>query len=146
MWFLREWMQAKGIRKQSDMMKLTGWSKATMSQLYNGKQDFSPKILREAAEALHQALEELGLPYGIAAYQRDVATRLAPPELKAVHPLGKSPVLQDGDPAYWYHHTGAGYLAMGERFYLSFKSLVQPGSVPLYTRRPRRISKAGCRM
>lgn len=42
------------------------------------------------------ALEELGLDYEIAPYQRDAATRLAPPELKAVHPLGKSPVLDDG--------------------------------------------------
>jgi glutathione S-transferase len=41
-------------------------------------------------------LEELGLPYEIKAYQRDAVTRLAPPELKAVHPLGKSPVLSDG--------------------------------------------------
>jgi len=42
-------------------------------------------------------LEELALPYEIRAYQRDAVTRLAPPELKAVHPLGKSPVLQDGE-------------------------------------------------
>ncbi len=41
-------------------------------------------------------LEELGLPYEIKHYRRDAATRLAPPELKAVHPLGKSPVLSDG--------------------------------------------------
>ena len=40
-------------------------------------------------------LEELGLPYEIVRYQRDATTRLAPPELKAVHPLGKSPVLTD---------------------------------------------------
>ena len=40
-------------------------------------------------------LEELGTPYEIARYQR-LATRLAPPELKAVHPLGKSPVITDG--------------------------------------------------
>jgi len=40
-------------------------------------------------------LEELGLPYEIRHYQRDAATRLAPPELQAVHPLGKSPVLTD---------------------------------------------------
>lgn len=38
-------------------------------------------------------LEELELPYEIKFYQRDPVTRLAPPELKAVHPLGKSPVL-----------------------------------------------------
>ncbi|MEO7026224.1 MAG: glutathione S-transferase [Caulobacteraceae bacterium] len=42
-------------------------------------------------------LEELGTPYEIRFYQRDSATSLAPPELKAVHPLGKSPVITDGD-------------------------------------------------
>lgn len=41
-------------------------------------------------------LEELGLPYEIKHYQRDAQTRLAPPELKAIHPLGKSPVITDG--------------------------------------------------
>ncbi|MCY1033970.1 glutathione S-transferase [Corallococcus sp. BB11-1] len=40
-------------------------------------------------------LEELGLDYEIVRYQRDPKTRLAPPELKAVHPLGKSPVVED---------------------------------------------------
>jgi len=40
-------------------------------------------------------LEELKLPYEIQKYQRDAKTRLAPPELKAVHPLGKSPVIVD---------------------------------------------------
>ena len=40
-------------------------------------------------------LEELGTPYDIKFYQRDATTRLAPPELKAVHPLGKSPVISD---------------------------------------------------
>jgi glutathione S-transferase len=42
-------------------------------------------------------LEELGTPYEMKRYQRDVTTRLAPLELKAVHPLGKSPVITDGD-------------------------------------------------
>ena len=41
-------------------------------------------------------LEELGVPYEIKPYQRDSQTRLAPPELKQVHPLGKSPVITDG--------------------------------------------------
>ena len=41
-------------------------------------------------------LEELGVPYELRRYQRDPATRLAPPELKKIHPLGKSPVLTDG--------------------------------------------------
>ena len=40
-------------------------------------------------------LEELGVPYEIKPYQRDAMTRLAPPELKKVHPLGKSPVVTD---------------------------------------------------
>lgn len=40
--------------------------------------------------------EELGLDYEIIPYQRDAVTNLAPPELKAVHPLGKSPVIEDG--------------------------------------------------
>jgi len=42
-------------------------------------------------------LEELGLDYEIKRYQRDKVTSLAPPELRAVHPLGKSPVITDGD-------------------------------------------------
>ncbi|MGE0312834.1 MAG: glutathione S-transferase [Lautropia sp.] len=42
-------------------------------------------------------LEELGLPYRIEAYRRDPATMLAPTALLAVHPLGKSPVLTDGE-------------------------------------------------
>ena len=42
-------------------------------------------------------LEELGIPYEVKRYQRDAQTRLAPPELKAIHPLGKSPVVTDGD-------------------------------------------------
>ncbi len=40
-------------------------------------------------------LEELGLSYEIKQYRRNAETRLAPPELKAVHPLGKSPVITD---------------------------------------------------
>ncbi|MCJ0763239.1 glutathione S-transferase [Variovorax terrae] len=42
-------------------------------------------------------LEELGLPYEIQRYQRDPQTMLAPPSLRAVHPLGKSPVITDGE-------------------------------------------------
>lgn len=42
-------------------------------------------------------LEELGLDYEIRHYARDSKTMLAPPELKQVHPLGKSPVITDGD-------------------------------------------------
>ena len=42
-------------------------------------------------------LEELGLDYEIKRYERNAKTMLAPPELLAVHPLGKSPVITDGD-------------------------------------------------
>lgn len=42
-------------------------------------------------------LEEIGAPYEIKYYDRDATTNLAPPELVAVHPLGKSPVISDGD-------------------------------------------------
>jgi glutathione S-transferase len=64
-------------------------------------------------------LEELGVPYDIKHYARDATTRLAPPELKAVHALGKSPVLQDGGTTiiesgaivdYLIRHYGAGRL------------------------------------
>lgn len=50
-------------------------------------------------------LEELGLPYEIKQYQRDKKTNLAPPELKKVHPLGKSPVVEDN--GRMYAETGA---------------------------------------
>jgi glutathione S-transferase len=42
-------------------------------------------------------LEELGVAYEVKRYERDAKTMLAPPELLAVHPLGKSPVIMDGD-------------------------------------------------
>lgn len=42
-------------------------------------------------------LEELGEPYEIRLYKRDPKTMRAPAELRAVHPLGKSPVVTDGD-------------------------------------------------
>jgi len=42
-------------------------------------------------------LEELGIDYEIINYQRDPVTRQAPASLKAVHPLGKSPVITDED-------------------------------------------------
>lgn len=42
-------------------------------------------------------LEEMGVDYEVKRYERDAKTRLAPPELRAIHPLGKSPVIQHGD-------------------------------------------------
>jgi glutathione S-transferase len=42
-------------------------------------------------------LEELGLVYEVRRYERDAQTMLAPPALRAVHPLGKSPIITDGE-------------------------------------------------
>jgi glutathione S-transferase len=53
-------------------------------------------------------LEELGLPYEVKRYERTKKTMLAPPELKRVHPLGKSPVIEDtGDSGRVVVETGA---------------------------------------
>ena len=65
-------------------------------------------------------LEELDVDYEILNYQRDSQTNLAPPELEAVHPLGKSPVITDGGNTliesgaiidYVVRHYGEGRLA-----------------------------------
>lgn len=50
-------------------------------------------------------LEELGLDYEVRRYSRDAKTMLAPPELARIHPLGKSPVIEDG--AHILAETGA---------------------------------------
>lgn len=41
--------------------------------------------------------EELGIPYALKRYTRDAVTRLSPPELKAMHPLGAAPLIEDGE-------------------------------------------------
>lgn len=41
--------------------------------------------------------EELGIPYALRLYIRDPVTRLAPPELRALHSTGTAPVMTDGD-------------------------------------------------
>lgn len=57
------------------------------------------------SERILWLLEELGVPYEVKRYARDATTRLAPPELEAIHPLGKSPVITDGDRVV--HESGA---------------------------------------
>jgi glutathione S-transferase len=52
-------------------------------------------------------LEELGLPYEIKRYERDPKSMLAPPELKRIHPLGKSPLIEDKDEGRVIAETGA---------------------------------------
>ena len=65
-------------------------------------------------------LEELGVEYDVRNYQRDSETNLAPPELLEIHPLGKSPVITDGQFTiiesgaiidYIVRHYGEGRLA-----------------------------------
>lgn len=69
-WYLREWMDMLGV-KQRDMIEKAGWSKATASQLYNGIQDYSPKVVNEAAQALNVAPFELLMrPEQAMAYRR----------------------------------------------------------------------------
>lgn len=64
-WYLREWMAERIGNKrgaQAEMMRRTGWSKATMSQLYNDQQDLNSDYLRQAAEALGVETYELLMP------------------------------------------------------------------------------------
>ena len=49
--------------------------------------------------------EELGVDYKLVPYKRDATTNLAPPELKAIHPLGKAPVIRDDGEVI--HESGA---------------------------------------
>jgi glutathione S-transferase len=65
--------------------------------------------------------EELGVPYTLRHYTRDPVTRLAPPELKALHPLGGAPVIEDGElllaesgaiVEYIIHKHGHGHLKL----------------------------------
>ncbi|MDX2276408.1 MAG: glutathione S-transferase family protein [Hyphomonadaceae bacterium] len=57
-------------------------------------------LLMSRSSRILWLLEELGLPYEVKRYPRDPATQLAPPELKAVHPLGKSPVIERDGKVY----------------------------------------------
>ena len=66
--------------------------------------------------------EELGLAYDLKCYKRDTDTMLAPPEYKALHPLGAAPVITDGDfvlaesgsiVEYIIAKHGSGRLALG---------------------------------
>jgi len=52
---------------------------------------------KSQSERIVWLCEELGIPYDLKVYDRDAVTRLAPPEYKALHPLGAAPVIQDGD-------------------------------------------------
>ncbi|QEA12056.1 glutathione S-transferase family protein [Comamonas flocculans] len=75
-------------------------------------------------------LEELGQPYEIVRYQRDPKTLLAPPELRRIHPLGKSPVVQiDGETLA---ESGAIIETLVERF--GAQQLAPPRGTPDFAR------------
>ncbi len=102
-------------------------------------------------------LEELGVPYQIERYERDRKTMLAPPALKKVHPLGKSPVVTDGQATlaesgaiieYLVERYGEGKLSpepgtpafLRYRYWLHYAegSLMPPLLMKLGARSPRR--------
>jgi glutathione S-transferase len=76
-------------------------------------------------------LEELGLEYKLVKHQRDPQTNLSPPSLKAVHPLGKAPVLRDGELLLIESGAIIEYVA---RRYGQGKLLAPPESSPLWPR------------
>lgn len=71
-------------------------------------------------------LEELGLDYTVVRYQRDPKTMLAPPELKKVHPLGKSPVVVDGE--HVLAESGAVLEYLVERYDAARRFAPSPGT------------------
>jgi glutathione S-transferase len=71
--------------------KADGLTMARMITLHHLENSRSQRVL--------WLLEELGVPYTVKFYKRDPKTMLAPPELRKVHPLGKSPVITDGKTA-----------------------------------------------
>ena len=75
-------------------------------------------------------LEELGTEYEIKRYERDPKTMLAPASLRAVHPLGKSPVITDGDMTL--AESGAILEYLVERY--GQGRLVPPAGTPAYLR------------
>ncbi|HYC65774.1 MAG TPA: glutathione S-transferase, partial [Reyranellaceae bacterium] len=52
---------------------------------------------KSQSERIPWLCEELGIPYELKVYDRDKVSRLAPPEYKALHPIGAAPVIDDGD-------------------------------------------------
>ncbi len=77
---------------------------------------------RSQSERIVWLCEELGIDYALKSYDRDPVTKLAPPEYKALHPMGIAPVIEDGDlllaesgaiVEYLIVRHGGGRLALG---------------------------------
>lgn len=65
--------------------------------LYRGGTMIVHHLGKSQSERIVWLCEELGIPYDLKVYDRDSVTRLAPPEYKALHPIGTAPVITDGD-------------------------------------------------
>lgn len=72
-------------------------------------------------------LEELIIPYRVVRYERDASTMLAPPALRAIHPLGKSPILVDGE--HTLAESGAVLEYLSDRY--DSERLLSPTPVPV---------------
>ena len=83
------WASGSGFLWLTPQSALSAIKTCTMSLIVH-------HLNNSRSQRLLWMLEELELPYEIRFYERDKRTMLAPPELKQVHPLGKSPVLEDG--------------------------------------------------
>jgi glutathione S-transferase len=98
-------------------------------------------------------LEELALPYEIVHYERDAVTQMGPPALKALHPLGKSPVLDDdgalltesgaitayalaryGNGQLAPDPAGADFMAFTEYLYFAVSAGMNPIMIKVYAR------------
>ena len=82
-------------------LRNTSIKQLAYTSIFNKKTEEPPMLTlhhlnNSRSQRILWLLEELGSPYEIKRYPRDATTRRAPPELKAVHPLGKSPVITDG--------------------------------------------------
>src|SRR5580698_2586799 len=97
-WFTRLWPQSPPAARRypsSNPSKPIG-SRRAILKVYNLSMVIVHHLNNSRSQRVLWLLEELGVPYEVKRYERDAKTMLAPPELLAVHPLGKSPVIVDG--------------------------------------------------
>jgi glutathione S-transferase len=99
---------------------------------------------KSQSERIVWLCEELDIPYELKCYTRDSVTMLAPPDYKALHPIGAAPVITDGDLAlnsthrdfapflYWYHFAnGTLQAAMGRCMILNRLKLADDNPILL---------------
>jgi transcriptional regulator with XRE-family HTH domain len=72
-WFLADWMECRSM-SQAELCRSTGLSKATVSQVVNGIQDYNPKLVRLAANALEIEIFELFMSPVLARAYREMRT------------------------------------------------------------------------